>query len=65
MSGHGGLFTDQDAIMAAWAVVDPVLEQHDPALPYAPGTWGPQAASDLIAADGGWHDPSSETSGHA
>jgi len=57
MAGDGSLFTSQDAVEAAWAVVDPVLADHAPALPYAPGTWGPAAAADaLMAADGGWHD---------
>ena len=56
MAGDGSLFTSQDAVEAAWAVVDPVLADHAPALPYAPGSWGPVAADALIAADGGWHD---------
>jgi glucose-6-phosphate 1-dehydrogenase len=60
MAGDGALFTDQDAVVAAWAVVDPVLENHHRALPYAPGTWGPEAADALIASDGGWHNPAAE-----
>ena len=56
MNGDGALFARQDAIEAAWAVVEPVLVDHTPALFYAPGTWGPPAANHLIAADGGWHD---------
>ncbi|MEO7116756.1 MAG: glucose-6-phosphate dehydrogenase [Caldimonas sp.] len=61
MAGDGALFTSQDAVEAAWAVVDGVLADHSPALPYAPGTWGPKAADALIAGDGGWHDPTPET----
>ena len=57
MAGDGALFTSQDAVEAAWAVVDPILVDHPAALPYARGTWGPQAADALIAVDGGWHDP--------
>jgi glucose-6-phosphate 1-dehydrogenase len=56
MTGDGSLFASQDAVEAAWAVVDPVLADHAAALPYAPGTWGPTQAGALIAADGGWHD---------
>ena len=56
MAGDGSLFTSQDAVDAAWAVVDPVLADHAPALTYAPGTWGPAEADALIGADGGWHD---------
>ncbi len=55
MAGDGSLFTSQDAVEAAWAVVDDVLVDHPPALPYARGSWGPRAADDLIAEDGGWH----------
>ena len=61
MAGDGSLFTSQDAVEAAWAVVDPVLADHSMALPYAPGSWGPGAADALIAADGGWHNPMPES----
>ncbi len=57
MAGEGALFTSQEAVEAAWAVVDPVLANHHAALPYLPGTWGPEAADALIAGDGGWHNP--------
>ena len=57
MAGEGALFTSQEAVEAAWAVVDPVLENHRAALPYTPGTWGPEAADALISGDGGWHNP--------
>ncbi len=57
MAGDRALFTDEDAVMAAWAVVEPVLREHGPSIPYEPGTWGPDAADALIASDGGWHDP--------
>jgi glucose-6-phosphate 1-dehydrogenase len=55
MAGDGALFTSQDAVEAAWAVVDGVLADHPAALPYGRGSWGPRAADDLIAGDGGWH----------
>ncbi|HUY61543.1 MAG TPA: glucose-6-phosphate dehydrogenase, partial [Candidatus Dormibacteraeota bacterium] len=57
LAGHRALFTREDAVEAAWAVVEPVLREHPPALPYAPGTWGPPAADRLVAAAGGWHNP--------
>ncbi|MES1982668.1 MAG: glucose-6-phosphate dehydrogenase [Pseudomonadota bacterium] len=59
LAGDTALFTRADAIEAAWAVVEPVLTDHPPARPYAPGSWGPREADDLIAADGGWHNPRS------
>jgi glucose-6-phosphate 1-dehydrogenase len=57
MAGDGALFTREDAIEAAWAVVEPVLLEHPRVHLYEPGSWGPVAANDFIAADGGWHNP--------
>ena len=57
MAGDGALFTREDALEAAWAVVDPVLKAHDSAHRYRRGSWGPRAADALIAADGCWHNP--------
>jgi glucose-6-phosphate 1-dehydrogenase len=60
MSGDRTLFTRQDAVEAAWAVVDPVLENHPRAVSYKRGSWGPKEADALIATGGGWHNPSFE-----
>jgi glucose-6-phosphate 1-dehydrogenase len=57
LAGHGGLFTREDAVEAAWAVVDPVLSTHTPAHPYPRGSWGPDEADALIGPDGRWHNP--------
>ncbi len=54
MSGKGALFSREDSIEAAWAVVEPVLNAHHPVHLYPQGSWGPTAADDLIAGDGGW-----------
>ncbi|GAB1469977.1 glucose-6-phosphate dehydrogenase [Chloroflexota bacterium] len=58
--GDGALFTREDAVESAWAVVDPVLKSHHPVYPYRRGGWGPKEADALIAKDGGWHNPSVE-----
>ncbi|MGA2114244.1 MAG: glucose-6-phosphate dehydrogenase [Bryobacteraceae bacterium] len=64
MAGDGALFTREDAVEAAWAVVEPVLKTHPRARPYKRGGWGPKEADAIIAADGGWHNPTpKETSG--
>jgi len=55
--GDGALFTREDAVEAAWAVVDGVLEKHPRALPYKRGTWGPEEADSLIRKHGRWHNP--------
>jgi len=57
MAGNGALFTREDAVEAAWAVVDPVLRDHPRARPYKRGSWGPKEADALIAIDGFWHNP--------
>jgi glucose-6-phosphate 1-dehydrogenase len=59
MAGDGTLFTREDAVEAAWAVLEPALETHPRAHPYQPGSWGPEQADALIAEDGGWHNPMS------
>jgi glucose-6-phosphate 1-dehydrogenase len=57
MNGDGALFTREDAVEAAWAVVDPVLNTHHRVRPYKRGSWGPKEADANIAPDGGWHNP--------
>ena len=57
MAGNGALFIRQDTVEAAWAVVEPVLNNHPPICNYAPSSWGPVEADRLIAADGGWFNP--------
>lgn len=57
MAGNGGLFTREDAVEAAWVVVDPVIDIPCPVYPYKPGSWGPKQADALIANDGSWHNP--------
>ena len=58
MIGDGALFTRQDAVEAAWTVVDKVLKKHAPVIPYRRGSWGPAEAQSLIAGAGTWHNPS-------
>ncbi len=62
MAGNDALFTREDAVEAAWAVVDPVLTDHRRAIRYARGSWGPKEADELTTADGGWYNGAS---GHA
>ncbi len=57
MAGDGALFTREDAVEAAWAVVDPVLRTHHRACPYKRRSWGPKEADAIIASDGRWHNP--------
>lgn len=57
MAGDDALFTREDAVDAAWAVVDPILGNPQSVYLYKPGSWGPKQADALISADGNWHNP--------
>ncbi len=57
MKGDQLLFVRQDAVEAAWAIVEPILGDCCPTEMYEPGTWGPPDARELAADIGGWHDP--------
>jgi glucose-6-phosphate 1-dehydrogenase len=60
MVGDGALFTREDAVEAAWAVVDPVLKKHHRVRTYKPGTWGPKEANELLGPGNSWHNPGPE-----
>jgi glucose-6-phosphate 1-dehydrogenase len=57
MRGDALLFVRQDAVEAAWAIVEPILGDVTPVYAYEPGTWGPAEAERLAADVGGWHNP--------
>jgi glucose-6-phosphate 1-dehydrogenase len=60
--GDAALFTSDEAIEAAWSVVEPVLESDKPVQKYEPGTWGPAEARQIVTGERGWHDPKPEQS---
>ena len=57
MRGDALLFVRQDAVEAAWAIVEPILGYVTPVYEYAPHTWGPAEADRLASDIGGWHNP--------
>jgi glucose-6-phosphate 1-dehydrogenase len=57
MSGDGALFTREEAVEAAWAVVDPVLKTHQRSRPYKRFSWGPKEADAIFGSGGFWHNP--------
>jgi glucose-6-phosphate 1-dehydrogenase len=57
LAGDQRLFARQDAVEAAWQVVDPVLEKHAPAIPYERGSWGPAEATRVLPAQRDWRPP--------
>jgi glucose-6-phosphate 1-dehydrogenase len=59
--GDPPLFPRHEEVELSWKILDPIEEfwatQGKPQ-PYAPGTWGPQSADDLLARDGRvWRRP--------
>ncbi len=57
MAGEGLLFVREDAVDAAWAIVEPILDDITPVHEYDAGTWGPAEADRLAKPLGGWCDP--------
>src|SRR5438876_10766009 len=57
MHGDGMLFVREDAVEAAWAIVEPILGNASALHSYEPGSWGPRDADRLITDVGGWHSP--------
>ena len=56
MRGDQHLFAREDAVEAAWRVIDPILGQVTPVYAYEPGTWGPAEAERLRPPEG-WEEP--------
>ena len=50
--GDRALFTSREGLRAAWRAAAPLLQKRPPVQPYAPGSWGPEAA--LRLPGGGW-----------
>jgi glucose-6-phosphate 1-dehydrogenase len=48
MHGDQTLFIRQESLERAWEVLAPVFEDLPPVQEYEPGSWGPQAADELI-----------------
>lgn len=57
MHGDQLLFVREDVVEAAWAIVEPILDDVTPVYEYEPGSWGPPEANRLASDFGGWHDP--------
>jgi glucose-6-phosphate 1-dehydrogenase len=57
MVGDSTRFTRQDGVEETWRIMQPLLDAPPPVHAYAPGSWGPAAADDLVAGHGRWHGP--------
>src|SRR5262245_17328206 len=57
LTGESLRFTRQDTVDEQWRVMQPLLDAPPPVHPYAPGSWGPEAADELLAGGGRGHGP--------
>jgi glucose-6-phosphate 1-dehydrogenase len=57
MIGDSKRFTRQDGVEECWRVMQPLLDEPPAVHPYARGSWGPEAAEQLVAGHGRWHGP--------
>jgi glucose-6-phosphate 1-dehydrogenase len=57
MRGDSTRFTRQDGVEETWRIFAPLIEDPPPVHSYAPGSWGPEAADQMVAKYGGWHGP--------
>ena len=57
MHGDSMLFVREDAVEAAWAIVEPILDKAGALHSYEPGSWGPHEADRLTRDLGGWNNP--------
>jgi glucose-6-phosphate 1-dehydrogenase len=57
MAGETHRFGREDALDEQWRIVERVLDDHPPVVPYERGSMGPAEADRLAADLGGWLDP--------
>ncbi len=60
MAGDNTLFTRQDAVEAAWRVVDPLIQRPPKVQIYEKGAWGPRDAEKIVSGHAEWHNPIAE-----
>jgi glucose-6-phosphate 1-dehydrogenase len=57
MLGLSTRFTRQDGVEEQWRIMQPLLDAPPPVHPYPQGSWGPEAADQLVAGHARWHEP--------
>ena len=57
MEGQSVRFARQDNVEECWRILQPLLDTRPQVHGYGQGTWGPAAANDLVAEQGGWYGP--------
>src|SRR5580765_1426957 len=54
LNGDSTRFTRQDGVEETWRIMQPLLDAPPPVHRYAPGSWGPKEADDLVKDYGRW-----------
>lgn len=57
MNGDSAQFAREDGVEETWRIVSPLIESPPKLHTYEVGSWGPAAASKLVAGYPSWHEP--------
>jgi glucose-6-phosphate 1-dehydrogenase len=57
MVGNSVRFTRQDTVEEQWRIMQPLLDAPPPVHVYEPGSWGPEAANEIVTGRGRWDEP--------
>lgn len=57
LTGDDRPFARQDAVEESWRILQPLIDYPPPVHRYAPGTWGPPQADELVAGHPPWQPP--------
>jgi glucose-6-phosphate 1-dehydrogenase len=57
LDGETLLFAREDGVESSWRVVENVLTDHAPVIPYPVHSWGPEEQHALIPGPDRWHNP--------
>jgi glucose-6-phosphate 1-dehydrogenase len=57
LRGDSTHFTRQDSVEESWRIVQPLLDKPPQVKEYAPGSWGPDEANELLGDYGPWRTP--------
>jgi glucose-6-phosphate 1-dehydrogenase len=57
MAGDSTQFAREDGVEETWRIVQPLIDSPPPLQTYAKGSWGPEAATKLVAGYPSWRNP--------
>jgi glucose-6-phosphate 1-dehydrogenase len=57
MAGDSTQFAREDGVEETWRIVQPLIDSPSPLQTYAKGSWGPEAATKLVAGYPNWRNP--------